>query len=121
MPDDAKGARSPKSRPPTDAWSPVYAAMLGGNQHALTHWLQGIFALSQEITQFAQARLQEDMAAWSTLAACRSPEEAVDCQRHYAAKAAEQYTEEMTKLSRMIVGVAGESFSSLYQRPTVGG
>ena len=120
MPDDAKGARSPKSKPPTEAWTPVYAAMFESNQHAFTHWLQGIFALSQEISQFAQARLQEDMAAWSTLTACRSPEEAMDCQRRFAAKATEQYAEEITKLSQMVVSAAGEGFSSLYQRPAAG-
>jgi len=44
-------------------------------------------ALSQEIAQFTQNRLQEDMAAWSTLASCNSPEDAFECQRRFAQQA----------------------------------
>ena len=80
MPDDVKSAAAQKPREPkqhelkpaptepaqapTDDWTSSYAAFLEGNQQALTRWMQGTMAISQEITRFAQGRLQEDMAAW---------------------------------------------------------
>jgi phasin family protein len=83
-------------------------------------WLQGMFALSHEITQFTQGRLQEDMAAWSALATCRNPEEAIDCQRRFAAKATEQYAEEIGKLSQMMVGMTAAGHAPLQQQPHAG-
>jgi phasin family protein len=80
-----------------------YTAMVEGNQQVFTRWLHGMFGLFEEISRFTQARMQEDMAAWSTLASCRSPEEAVECQRRFAAKAAEQYSDEMNRLSQLMV------------------
>jgi len=38
-------------------------------------------------------------------------------QRRFTAKAAEQYYDEIGKLSQMMMRAAGESFSSLQQRP----
>jgi hypothetical protein len=109
MPDEAKSVPSTPSTPRRGAPERKqdsgmnYGDMLGGNQQAFGRWFQAMFALGQEITRFTQARLQEDMAAWSALAACRSPDEAMACQQRFAAKAAEQYTDEMSKLSQLMM------------------
>ena len=122
MPDDSTSALSPaKSKHPNDLPTGTYARMLEGNQHAFARWLEGMLALSQEITQFTQVRLQEDMAAWSTLAACNNPEQAFECQRRFAAKMSSQYSEEIAKLSKMMVNIAGDGLASLQQRPAVDG
>jgi phasin family protein len=101
MPDEAKTAERRPSREQKP--EQPYAALLEGNQQAFTGWLRAMFGLFEEISRFTQARMQEDMAAWSTLASCRSPEEAVECQRRFAAKAAEQYSDEMKRLSQLMM------------------
>jgi len=116
MPED-KTTRSSAAKTHPEPWGAACAAMMEGNQHVVARWMRTLFALTQEITQFTQSRLQEDAAAWSALAACRSPGEAMECQRHFAAKASEQYYEEMTKLSQMMMQAAGEGFASLQHRP----
>jgi len=114
MPDDPRSAAA-SSKPAADPRAPLYATLFESNQHAFARWLAGMFALSQEITQFTQSRLQEDMAVWSMLATCRSPEQAVDCQRRFAAKLADQYSDEIAKLSRMMMSIAAEGLTSLPQ------
>ncbi len=118
MPAEAKAAR-PQSmtRYQAESLAPNYAAFFSGGQQAFARWMQGMFTLSQEITRFAQGRAQEDMAAWSALASCRSPEEAANCQRRFAAKAIDEYSEEITKLSQMMMAVATEGLSSEQRRP----
>jgi phasin family protein len=113
MPDDPKSAAQPEAKTPVGGDPAIYLSLLEGNQRAFARWLQGMFAVAQEITQFTHSRLEEDMAAWSTLASCGSPEQALDCQRRFAAKAAEQYAEEMGKLSRMMMSLASEDRSPL--------
>jgi hypothetical protein len=54
----------------------------------------------------------QDAATWSTLAACRG------CQRRIAAEATQQYYDEITKLSQVMMRAAGEGFASLPQRPS---
>lgn len=119
MPDDPRPAPA-QSKPEAETPAPLYAALFDSNQHAFARWLAGMFALSQEITQFTQSRLQEDMAVWSTLATCSSPEQAVDCQRRFAAKMADQYSDEIAKLSRMMMSIAAEGVTFLPQRSAVG-
>lgn len=120
MADEAKTARRREAPAQIYDWAGTSASLLEGNQHAFARWLQGMFALSQEITQFTQGRLQEDMAAWSALATCRNPEEAMDCQRRFAAKTTEQYADEISKLSQMMVSLATESLAPAHQRPHAG-
>jgi hypothetical protein len=121
MPDDPRPAPAPaQSKPTADPRAAaIYATLFESNQHAFARWLSGMFALSQEITQFTQSRLQEDMAVWSTLATCSNPEQAVDCQRRFAAKMADQYSDEIAKLSRMMMSIAAEGLTSLPQRSAV--
>jgi Phasin protein len=120
MPDDPRSASTPApSKPAADPRAPLYTTLFEGNQHAFARWLAGMFALSQEITQFTQTQLQESMAVWSTLAICSGPEQALDCQRRFAAKMADQYSEEITKLSRMMMSIMAEGLTSLPQRSMV--
>jgi hypothetical protein len=118
MPDDSKASRPqpPATKPLTETFAPSYAAFLGGGQQAYARWMQALFALSQEVARFTQGRVQEDFAAWSALASCRSPEDAANWQQRFAAKAIEDYSEEITRLSQMMMKAAGEGLSSAQQR-----
>jgi len=108
----ARHAQPAKGALPTSGWAPSYSFLLEANQQAFARWLNGVNALSQEIAQFTQNRLQEDMAAWSTLASCNSPEDAFQCQRRFAQEAAAGYTAEVAKLSQMMVSLAREGLES---------
>jgi phasin family protein len=104
MPDD------PKTAATADAATDM--SLLAHNPQAFVRWFQGMFAVAHEITQFTHARLEESMAAWSTFASCASPEQALENQRRFATKAAEQYAEHIAKLSRMMMSVARDNISS---------
>ncbi|MGO8919072.1 MAG: phasin family protein [Stellaceae bacterium] len=115
MPDTAKSAVPREPSAQTHNWEAPFGAFLEGSQQAYARWFQTMFALSQEITRFAQSRLQEDMAAWAKLASCHNPAEAMECQRRYSATAATQYGEEIGKLSQMMTGMAVTDFFSTPQ------
>jgi Phasin protein len=108
----ARHAQPAKGALPTSGWAPSYSLLLEANQQAFARWLNGVNALSQEIAQFTQNRLQEDMAVWSTLASCNSPEDVFQCQRRFAQEAAVGYTAEVAKLSQMMVSLAREGLES---------
>ena len=93
-----------------------YDFRVKAKQQAFARWFHGITTLSGELAQFIQARLQDDMAAWSALAACRTPEEALECQRRFAEEATRQYPEEITKLSQMMVKLAADGLGSFQRR-----
>jgi hypothetical protein len=112
MTNHAKPAQPANGTLPTSGWSPNYALLLEANQRAFARWLNGMNALSQEIAQFTQSRLQEDMAAWSTLASCSSPEAAFECQRRFAEKATAGYVAEVTKLSQMMMSLASDGLET---------
>lgn len=116
MPDDVMSTRrARKQAQATDHRSAIESVAPGGN-HAFARWVEGMFALSREIAQFTQVRLQEDIAAWSTLATCRSPEQALDCQHRFVAKMSDQYSAEIDRLSRMMMNIAGQGLSFVQQR-----
>jgi hypothetical protein len=83
-----------------------YNHLLEANQRVLTRWFRGMAEISQEVVQFTQSRLQEEMAVWSSLAGCKKPEEVFQCQRQFAEKTASQYAEEIGKLSQMVMQLA---------------
>lgn len=112
MADQGKPAR-PKAESTGAGRTPMFASLLEANLEAVARWFNSVDAFSQEITRFTRNRLQEDMAVWTTMASCKSPEEAVECQRRFAETATAQYTEELTKLSQMVASAATESFSQL--------
>ncbi|HWI28411.1 MAG TPA: phasin family protein [Stellaceae bacterium] len=120
MPDDAKPAKSRRAtaQAPEMNWK-LAAALFEGNQRLFSRWLESVAAFSQEVARFTQSRLEQDMAAWQALAGCRGVDEALDCQRRFAADAADQYAGEIAKLSQMLVKLGGESLS-LAQRQSGG-
>ena len=83
------------------AWAKTLSDLLDGNKQSLMQWLQGAQAFSNELSSFAQARMLLTMDAWSTLLACRSPEQVVEHQRRFIAKAMNRCAEELTSLSQL--------------------
>jgi hypothetical protein len=112
MADHVKQAQPADRTAPNSGGMPNYGSLLEVNQRAFTRWFHGMNALSQEIAQFTQNRLQEDMAAWSTLASCNSPEVAFECQRRFAQQATAGYVAEVAKLSQMMMSLASEGLES---------
>jgi hypothetical protein len=118
MPDEVKSrGRHERTIPSAEGklpFSPFFAV----NQQAVAQWLRTMSELSLEVARFAQIRFQEDVAAWSALLACHKPEDAMDCQRRFVVKAAQQYGEEIGKLSQMAMRVAAIGpFSSAQLKP----
>jgi phasin protein len=112
MPDDAI---------PEQKYAPDHQRAIGRtgpdkNQQAFARWLEGMFALSLEITEFTQRRLQEDVATWLTLATCHNPEQALDCQQRFIARTSDQYFAEISKLCRMMMTVASQGLSFTQQQ-----
>jgi phasin family protein len=112
MTNPVKHTLAAKDTRSTSGWGPNYGFLLESNQRAFARWFHGVNALSQEIAQFTQSRLQEDIAAWSTLASCNSPEAAFECQRRFAQQATAGYVAEVTKLSQMMMSLASEGLAS---------
>ena len=83
------------------AWAKALSDLLDGNKQSLMQWLQGAQAFSDELSSFAQARMLLTMDAWSALLACRSPEQVVEHQRRFMAKAMNRCAEELTSLSQL--------------------
>jgi hypothetical protein len=55
----AKHTRPANGTLPTSGWAPSYSFLLEANQRGFARWLNGVNALSQEIAQFTQSRLQD--------------------------------------------------------------
>jgi hypothetical protein len=111
-------AASPESLSPAARGSaPGYGFGLEWNQLGFARWFHGITTLSDEVTQFIQRRLQDEMAGWSALASCRTPEEAFECQRRFAEKATAQYAEEVARLSQMMMRLATEGLGLFRHLP----
>jgi len=108
----AKHTRPARETTPTSGWTPDCDFLFATNQRAFARWLNGMNGLSQEIAQFTQSRLQEDMAAWSALASCRNAQDAFECQRRFAERATAGYLAEVTKLSAMMISLADEGLES---------
>lgn len=115
MPDQTHAKQSSKSAPqsPAKGWNGQLSSLLAVNERAFRSWARGVAAFSEEMTRFTQARLREDTETWQVLAACRNPMDALECQRRYAEKAAEQYLAEAGKLSEIAVSVANENLTAL--------
>jgi Phasin protein len=78
-------------------------------QLAFQRWVNGMMAMTEEVSHFAQARLQEDMGTWAKLASCRDPREAFDCHCRFVEKATADYLDELGKLSRFATNMAQET------------
>ena len=98
---------------PAKGWDGQLASLLAVNERAFRSWARGVSAFAEEMTRFTEERLREDGAAWQVLATCRSPIDALECQRRFAAKATEQYLAEAGKLSEIAMTLASESLAAL--------
>ncbi|MEA2782351.1 MAG: hypothetical protein QOK29_3895 [Rhodospirillaceae bacterium] len=117
----AKAAVRPfAGSPGADEEAGGLAPFLEANRLALGHWtkvsdamVKGIFVVSQEMTQFAQTRLNEDVKNYEALSRCHSPSEALDCQHRFAETATAQYLEEANKLTGLMTSIANAGYAFL--------
>jgi Phasin protein len=114
MPDETKAAQS---REPAPQLQNLGAALIEGNHNAVARWMETLLALTQEITSFTQHRFQEDMDSLFALAACRNPAQAMEYQQRFVAKATQEYTDEITRLGRMVMRVGWEGVWGVHQPP----
>ena len=114
--ESARGGQQSGEPSPSDGSAIDYDFRATANQQAFARWFRGVTTLSAELAQFIQARLQDDMAAWSALAACRTADEASECQRRFAERATTQYSEEIIKLSQIMVKLAADGLGSFQRK-----
>jgi hypothetical protein len=72
-----------------------------------------MFAISQEMTQFAQTRLKEEAKNCEALIHCHSPNDALTCQHRFAEAAAAEYLQEANRLTVLMTRIANDGFVSL--------
>src|SRR5690348_3891754 len=97
---------TPQTRKPTTVSPPTQADFFEAGQQALVQWVASVAAVSQEVAQFTQVRLQQDMETCMALAECKTPQEAVDCQMRYVGQAVTQYFDELGKLPRLVLDIS---------------
>jgi hypothetical protein len=85
----------------SEAWHATSTALLNGHQQVLTQLLQTMQGISSELSQLAQMRLQLMLEAWSAMAACRNPEEVIDCGRRMTGRMIDHCSGEIVKLSQI--------------------
>jgi hypothetical protein len=112
MPDDKRSFASEASRA-AKGWDTQFESLLAVNERAYRNWVSGVSAFADEVAQFTKARLNEGAESWQMLAACKTPIEALECQRRYADKAAGQYFEQAKKLTQLAVDIASNGLSSM--------
>jgi hypothetical protein len=120
MPNDVKTSGRQKAAIHAHEREAPFGAFFEGNQQASSRCIDTMMELSQEIARFAQVRYGEGVAAWSGLLACRKLEDTIEWQRRFAEKAGERYSEEITKLWQMMLGMAGLGLPSRAQRQHTG-
>jgi len=98
---DATSMTQQRQASQAGAWAATWSDLVDGNKRTLTQWLQGMQAFSAEVSSCAQARMLLGMEAWSELLSCRSPEQVVEHQRRFAAKAMGRCAEELTAFSQL--------------------
>ena len=98
---DATSMTQQRQASQAGAWAATWPDIIDGNMRALTQWLKRTQAFSSEVSGCAQARVLLAMETWSELLSCRNPEQVVEHQRRFAAKAMERCAEELTSFSRL--------------------
>lgn len=91
-------------------WDP--SSLFDANQQALKAWARAISTLTEEMGQFMQARLQEDLGIWGKLTTCKDVTQVFECQRQFVEKATADYVDEANKLSRLTMSMASEGLSA---------
>jgi hypothetical protein len=77
--------------------------------------MKGMMAWSQEMSDFAQARLRENAERSESLLHCTDPTAALNVQYSFASKATEQYLEEAGKLMTMAVQVGSKCWAPIQE------
>ena len=98
---DATSMTQQRQASQAGAWAATWPDIIDGNMRALTQWLKRTQAFSPEVSSCAQARMLLAMEAWSELLSCRNPEQIVEYQRRFAAKAMGRCAEELTAFSQL--------------------
>lgn len=75
--------------------------------------LNGMMSFGQEMSQFATARLRENMEFTSTVMRCGDPQEAVRLEMDYARHATQQYLNEASKLMQIATEVSQKGWEPL--------
>ena len=98
----------------TSGWAPLAQAQrlaVGNWMKANEAMLSGALALSKEMSEFAQARLREDLGIYERLAKCQNPSQAAECQREFAKTATAQYLDHANKLAGFMTKLAAAAFT----------
>jgi hypothetical protein len=84
--------------------------------------LKGVMALSQEMTEFTNARLRQNVERSETLLRCSDPAEAFGLQCDFAHKATQHYLDEANRLMALATTVTGKCWEPLEEctRETLG-
>ncbi len=84
--------------------------------------LKGAMALSQEMTEFTNARLRQNVERSETLLRCSDPAEAFGLQCDFAHKTTQQYLDEANRLMALATDVTGKCWQPLEEctRETLG-
>ena len=116
-----------ESWPDMKIWASGWTPLLEANRFAVDNWVQtseailkSALALSQQMAEFAQARLREDVGVCERLAKCRNPSEAAECQREFAKAATAQYIDHANKLSALMTELTSAAFASAQHPLTEG-
>ena len=75
--------------------------------------LKGVMALSQEMTEFTNARLRQNVERSETLLRCSDPAEAFGLQCEFAHKATQHYLDEANRLMSLASEVSGKCWEPL--------
>jgi hypothetical protein len=121
IPEAPAPAEPPKAAPTSSTPSEIdYSAfgLASGNaMNALLRvnsaMLKGMADLSQEMSEFASARLREGAQRSTTLLSCTDPAEAFKLQYDFASKATEQYLEEAAKLMTLALQTSSKCWAPL--------
>jgi len=89
----------------------VSAAMSAGEA-----MLAGFAEVSQEMVDFANARLRQDLEIAEEFSKARTPEEIFECQCSFAERAAKQYAEETSKLFAMMARIQQATWAPVQER-----
>jgi hypothetical protein len=109
MPNDSKTTQPPEMRDHYKAWEANCATLVEGQKQVLTRYVEGLRALSDDLSEIARERLRLSLEAWSTLVACRNAEDVLDCHNRLVAKCTEQSVKEITKLSQLAMTMVGRA------------
>jgi|CXWK01.1.fsa_nt_gi hypothetical protein len=77
---------------------------------AWTAWSQGMGEVSREIVAYTKIAVEDSAATYRQMLAAKSLEEAFDIQSSYARRSAEDFADQIQKLSAIYVRLAQEMF-----------